>query len=171
MKGRLNKNLNFHKSEFQKYFLSNIRKNQINFFFDDFNFWRTLSSKMKPNYVYSQNAISSFEFGFFSNKNLLRYSILVSLPWKHDNQYYHDAQVSDYFICLNPSEMHSSSQQVLSLCVFWVTICIRVDMVGTNKVLTQWRHTPMGQFRVNIFLIRIASTYFWASEVFKNQRF
>ena len=50
---------------------------------------------------------------------------------------------------------------------------IRVDMVVTNhnKVLTQWRHMPMGQFRANIFLIRITSTYFWASEVFKNQRF
>ena len=49
----------------------------------------------------------------------------------------------------------------------------RVDMVGTNhnKVLTQWRHMPMGQFRANIFLIQITSTYFWASEVFKNQRF
>ena len=46
---------------------------------------------------------------------------------------------------------------------------IRVDMVGTNhdKVLTQWRHMPMGKFRANIFLIRITSTYFWASEVFK----
>ena len=43
----------------------------------------------------------------------------------------------------------------------------RVDMVGTihNKVLTQWRHMPMGQFHANIFLIRVTSTYFWASEV------
>ena len=50
---------------------------------------------------------------------------------------------------------------------------IRVDMVGTNhdKVLTQWRHMPLGQFCANIFLIQITSTYFWASEVFKNQRF
>ena len=49
----------------------------------------------------------------------------------------------------------------------------RVDMVGTNydKVLTQWRHMPMGQFRGNIFLMQITSTYFWASEVFKNRRF
>ena len=49
----------------------------------------------------------------------------------------------------------------------------RVDMVGTNhdKVLTQWRHMPMCQFRANIFLIRITSNYFWASEVFKNQSF
>ena len=48
---------------------------------------------------------------------------------------------------------------------------VRVDMVGTNhnKVLTQWRHMPMGQFRANIFLIPITSTYFWASEVFKNR--
>ena len=46
-------------------------------------------------------------------------------------------------------------------------------MVGTNhnKVLTQWRHMPMCQFRANIFLIRITSNYFWASEVFKNQSF
>ena len=29
----------------------------------------------------------------------------------------------------------------------------------------------MGQFRANIFLIRITSTYFWASEVFRNQSF
>ena len=45
----------------------------------------------------------------------------------------------------------------------------RVDMVGTNhnKVLTQRRHMPMGQFRANIFLIQTTSTYFWASEVFK----
>ena len=50
---------------------------------------------------------------------------------------------------------------------------IRVDMVGTNhdKVLTQWKHMPMGQFRANISLIRITSNYFWALEVFKNQRF
>ena len=26
---------------------------------------------------------------------------------------------------------------------------------------------PMGEFRANIFLIQITSTYFWASEVFK----
>ena len=47
---------------------------------------------------------------------------------------------------------------------------IRVDMVGTNhdKVLTLCRHMPMGQFRANIFLIRLTSTYFWASEVFRN---
>ena len=40
-------------------------------------------------------------------------------------------------------------------------------MVGTNrhKVLTLRRHMPMGQFRANIFLIRLTSTYFWASEV------
>ena len=33
------------------------------------------------------------------------------------------------------------------------SLCIRVDMVGTNhdKVLTQWRHMPMGKFRTNIF--------------------
>ena len=29
----------------------------------------------------------------------------------------------------------------------------------------------MGQFRANIFLIRITSNYFWALEVFENQRF
>ena len=52
-------------------------------------------------------------------------------------------------------------------------VATRVDMVGTNhdKVLTLWRHMPMGQFRANIFLIRLTSTYFWASEVFKNQSF
>ena len=52
-------------------------------------------------------------------------------------------------------------------------VWLRVDMVGMNhnKVLTQWRHMPMGQFRANIFLIQITSTYFWASEVFKNRRF
>ena len=50
---------------------------------------------------------------------------------------------------------------------------VRVDMVGTNhnKVLTLWRHMPMGQFCANIFLIQLTSTYFWASEVFKNQSF
>ena len=49
----------------------------------------------------------------------------------------------------------------------------RVDMVGTNrdKVLTLWRHMLMGKFCANIFLIRLTSTYFWASEVFKNQSF
>ena len=56
-----------------------------------------------------------------------------------------------------------------SLLRMWV----RVDMVGTNhdEVLTLWRHMPMGQFCANIFLIRLTSTYFWASEVFKNQSF
>ena len=46
-------------------------------------------------------------------------------------------------------------------------MCIRVDMVVTNhdKVLTLLRHMPMGQFHANIFLIRLTSTYFWASEV------
>ena len=29
----------------------------------------------------------------------------------------------------------------------------------------------MGKFCTNIFLIRLTSTYFWASEVFKNQSF
>ena len=54
-------------------------------------------------------------------------------------------------------------------CFKWVPI--RVEMVGTNhvKVLTQCRHMPMGQFRANIFLIKVTSTYFWTSEVFKNQ--
>ena len=49
----------------------------------------------------------------------------------------------------------------------------RVDMVGTNpdKVLTLGRHMLMGKFRTNIFLIRLTSTYFWASAVFKNQSF
>ena len=49
----------------------------------------------------------------------------------------------------------------------------RVDMVGMNhdKVLTLGRHMPMCQFHANIFLIRLTSTYFWASEVFKNQSF
>ena len=52
-------------------------------------------------------------------------------------------------------------------------IYVRVDMVGTNhdEVLTQRRHMAMGQFCANIFLIRITSTYFWTSEVFKNQSF
>ena len=47
------------------------------------------------------------------------------------------------------------------------TLYIRVDMVGTNrdKVLTLWRHMPMGQFHAKIFLIQLTSTYFWASEV------
>ena len=51
------------------------------------------------------------------------------------------------------------------------SILARVDMVGTNhnKILTQWRHMLMGQFCANIFLIQITSTYFWASEVFKNR--
>ena len=47
----------------------------------------------------------------------------------------------------------------------------KVDMVVAiqDHLLTQWRHMPMGKFRANIFLIRITSTYFWASEVFKNR--
>ena len=67
--------------------------------------------------------------------------------------------------------MVNTEQIFLNL--FWPCLFTRVDMVGTNhnKVLTQWRHMPMGQFCANIFLIRITSTYFWASEVFKNQSF
>ena len=50
---------------------------------------------------------------------------------------------------------------------------VRVAMFGMNhnKVLTQWRHMLISQFRTNIFLMQITSTYFWASEVFKNQSF
>ena len=60
---------------------------------------------------------------------------------------------------------------ILDFWYLWITA--RVDMVGTNhvKVLTQWRHMPMGQFCANIFVIRITFTYFWASEVFKNLSF
>ena len=64
-------------------------------------------------------------------------------------------------------ETSTASLKVRPYCIF------RVDMVGTNhnKVLTQWRHMPMGKCRAKFFLIRITSTYFWASEVFKNQYF
>jgi hypothetical protein len=46
----------------------------------------------------------------------------------------------------------------------------------SERITTKFLHNegiymPMGQFRANIFLILITSTYFWASEVFKNQRF
>ena len=43
----------------------------------------------------------------------------------------------------------------------------RVDMVGTNhnEVLTLLRHMSLCQICANIFLIRLTSTYFWASEV------
>ena len=40
-----------------------------------------------------------------------------------------------------------------------------------DDLLTKWRPISMSKFRVNIFLIRTTSNYFWASEVFKNQRF
>ena len=72
---------------------------------------------------------------------------------------------------LSPVSMHPLYDNDEIFITF--NIGIRVDMVGTNhdKVLTQWRHMPMGQFHANIFLIQITSTYFWASEVFKNQRF
>ena len=40
-----------------------------------------------------------------------------------------------------------------------------------DSLLTQWRPIKMSKFRANIFLIRTTSNYFWASEVFKNQRF
>ena len=40
-----------------------------------------------------------------------------------------------------------------------------------DSLLTQWRPMKMSKFCVNIFLIRTTSNYFWASEVFKNQRF
>ena len=52
-------------------------------------------------------------------------------------------------------------------------IVAQVDMVGTNhnEVLTLLRHMSMCQFCANIFLIQLTSTYFLASEVFKNQSF
>ena len=40
-----------------------------------------------------------------------------------------------------------------------------------NDLLTQWRPIKMSKFRANTFLFRTTSNYFWASEVFKNQRF
>ena len=40
-----------------------------------------------------------------------------------------------------------------------------------DSLLTQWRPIKMSKFGANIFLIRTTSNYFWASEVFKNQRF
>jgi hypothetical protein len=48
-----------------------------------------------------------------------------------------------------------------NLSLIFQYVHIRVDMVGTNhdEVLTLWRHMPMGQFRLNISLIRLTSTY------------
>ena len=75
------------------------------------------------------------------------------------------------------SLFHTRNRYTLAYCIYQqrqtepCNLSIRVDMVGMNhnKVLTQWRHMPMGQFRANIFLIQITSTYFWASEVLKNR--
>ena len=52
-------------------------------------------------------------------------------------------------------------------------VCVRVANVVAdhNSLLTQWRPIKMSKFRANIFLIRTTSNYFWASEVFKNQKF
>ena len=53
------------------------------------------------------------------------------------------------------------------------TLSIRVANVVAdhNSLLTQWRPIKMSKFRANNFLKRTTSNYFWASEVFKNQRF
>ena len=40
-----------------------------------------------------------------------------------------------------------------------------------DDLLIQWRPIKMSKFSANIFLIQSTSNYFWASEVFKNQRF
>ena len=69
--------------------------------------------------------------------------------------------------------LRKTCRQPINPCKHLQCMFVRVDMVGTNrnKVLKQWRHMPMGQFCADIFLMRITSTYFWASEVFKNLRF
>ena len=52
-------------------------------------------------------------------------------------------------------------------------ICTRVAIVVADHddLLTQQRHIEMSKFHANIFLLRTTSNYFWALEVFKNQRF
>ena len=98
----------------------------------------------------------------------------LSLKFYNLPRYMNFSRISNYEIfvlCVTKFEFEGFQKTG-----FWTYMgytFIRVDMVGTNhnKVLTQWRHMPMGQFWANIFLIRITSTYFWASEVFKNQRF
>ena len=40
-----------------------------------------------------------------------------------------------------------------------------------DDLLTQWRNIKMSKFSTNIYFIRTTSNYFWALEVFKNQRF
>ena len=60
---------------------------------------------------------NQFIWACFFFKQKLTYSILISLPWKADNQYYHGAQVSDYFNCLNASALSRSLT-----CAFFVYV-------------------------------------------------
>ena len=53
-----------------------------------------------------------------------------------------------------------------------VTITRVANVVADHDdLLTQWRPIKMSKFRANIFLIQTTSNYFWASEVFKTQKF
>ena len=59
------------------------------------------------------------------------------------------------------------------LCYIFRNTYTRVANVVADHddLLTQWRPIKMSKFCTKIFLIQTTSNYFWASEVFKNQRF
>ena len=52
-----------------------------------------------------------------------------------------------------------------------VTVRVANVVADHDDLITQWLPIKMSKFCANIFLIRTTSNYFWASEVFKNQRF
>ena len=97
-----------------------------------------------------------------------RVSHNCSLSWKRYKRVF-----LGHFLSSNYKVQCNYLTELLLVTAVWAQLSIRVDMVGTNRdeVLTLWRHMPMGQFCANIFLIQLTSTYFWASEVFKNQSF
>ena len=75
----------------------------------------------------------------------------------------------DYFLILLPiifSQAFLLSKMLMNFPLGWTW-----SEPNHDKVLTQWRHMPLGQFCANNFLIRITSTYFLASESLKNQSF
>ena len=96
-------------------------------------------------------------------------------PWKTKNQTWlilidRKNIFSGFEIPWYEKYRNNTSESILSpLCLRFIvsSVDVRLDMVGTNhdKVLILCRHMPMGQFRANIFLIRLTSTYFRASEV------
>ena len=56
-------------------------------------------------------------------------------------------------IFVNQTVWNKKGECAITFLELFISVTVRVDMVATNhdKVLTLWRHMPLGQFRANIF--------------------